>query len=167
MNRFELAVDGNKVVVRATSNSSSITFSNTKDINVTVEKSTKAPNKTFSLTTGKGNDTIIIAEGAKAIKSAKKVIEPLLKGIKGVDDTSIINACKLVSFDVWARNPDRAKSLPCTLTNPDKATVQNIQTMVKRSMNFLKNTVRLLKMPSGLTPCPSASKMMTVLFRTD
>ncbi|MCR5206411.1 MAG: hypothetical protein K6E47_15385 [Lachnospiraceae bacterium] len=78
------------------------------------------------------------AESAKAIKSAEKVIEPLLKGIKGVDDTSIISACKLVYFDVWFRNPIGAMAAQSNYTdvNPDKATCQNIRTMINRATEF-------------------------------
>ncbi len=65
--KFYIAVEGNNVVIQATSTSSSIKFNNTADLdlNITVEKSAKAPNKVFALTTGSGNDTIIINEGAK------------------------------------------------------------------------------------------------------
>ena len=61
----------------------------------------------------------------------------LLKDIKGIDDTSVINACKIVTFDVWFRNRmSAALAKGCKETNPDKATIQNIQTMVKRSVVF-------------------------------
>lgn len=62
-----------------------------------------------------------------------------LKNIKGLDDNSIINACKLVTFDVWFRNPvDAMFANTAKQTNPDKATVENIRTMVERSISFFQ-----------------------------
>ena len=61
---FDIAVDGNNIIIKATSTSSSITFSTNQDLNYIVEKSDKAPNKKFNLTTGSGNDNVIIKEGA-------------------------------------------------------------------------------------------------------
>ena len=50
---------------------------------------------------------------------------------------SVINACKLTTFDVWYRNPHEAfKAKSASDTNPDSHTIQNIQTMVKRSVAF-------------------------------
>lgn len=63
----------------------------------------------------------------------------LLKDIKGLDDVSVINACKIVSFDVWYRNPMSAfQTRDYKETNPDKKTIENIQTMVQRSKTFFK-----------------------------
>lgn len=63
----------------------------------------------------------------------------LLSGIKGVDDASVINACKLVTFDVWRRSLDTAAGCKTYVdTNPDKDTIQNIRTMVGRSLMFFK-----------------------------
>lgn len=71
--------------------------------------------------------------GATTIDEAKKY----LSGIDGLNDDSIINACKMVTFDVWYRNPVNA---PLAKTakeiNPNEATIENIRTMVKRSINF-------------------------------
>ncbi|MCX4375980.1 MAG: hypothetical protein OSJ61_07385 [Lachnospiraceae bacterium] len=70
-------------------------------------------------------------------KSTLKVAEKLLKGIKGLDNDSIINACKLVTFDVWYRNPMNAvMAKDYSATNPDKETINNIKIMVKRSLAF-------------------------------
>lgn len=61
----------------------------------------------------------------------------LLKSIKVLDNNSIINACKLVTFDAWYRKTsDAMMAKGYKETNPDKATVQNIQTLVKRSITF-------------------------------
>ena len=62
-----------------------------------------------------------------------------LSRIEGLDDQSIIYACKLVTFDVWFRNPYNAPlSKGPDETNPDKVTIENIKTMVQRSMAFFK-----------------------------
>jgi len=71
------------------------------------------------------------------IKKAVNVATKLLKGIKGIDDKSVVNACKLVTFDVWYRNPIGAITAKgYKETNPDKATIQNIQALVNRSLHF-------------------------------
>lgn len=73
------------------------------------------------------------------VNTAEKEAKMYLSGIKGVDDNSIINACKMVTFDVWFRNPTAAMlSKNAKETNPDKATIDNIRTMVERSVEFFK-----------------------------
>ena len=81
--------------------------------------------------------------GAKVAESYQKnsitVANKLLKGIKGLDDNSIINACKLVTFDVWYRNINGA--LICKgygEINPDKLTIENIKTLINRSITFFE-----------------------------
>ena len=72
-------------------------------------------------------------------KGAIKKADKLLSNIKGLDDISIISACKMVTYDVWFRNligAIRAKGADDT--NPDAATIQNIKIMVERSMAFWK-----------------------------
>lgn len=72
-------------------------------------------------------------------KGSKKVALQLLSNIKGLDDASVINACKLVTFDVWFRNlPAAMMAKGYKETNPDKYTIQNIQTLVKRSLSFFE-----------------------------
>ncbi len=81
----------------------------------------------------------VIAEKMGGIKNALAVAQILVKNINGLDDTSIINACKLVTFDVWYRNPIGAMSAKgYNETNPDKATIENIQILVKRSIEFFE-----------------------------
>ena len=72
--------------------------------------------------------------------NAQKVAETLISGIKGIDEQSIINACKLVSFDVWYRNPNDAVLVTYDYSsiNPDQSTISNIQTLVKRSISFFE-----------------------------
>lgn len=72
-------------------------------------------------------------------KRAPKEAENLLKGISGLDDNSVINACKLVTFDVWLRNPMGAMlAKDYTKINPDSQTKSNIRIMVERGINFWK-----------------------------
>lgn len=69
--------------------------------------------------------------------TAEKEAKKYLRGIKGLDDVSIINACKMVTFDVWYRNPMGAMlAKTAKETNPDKATIDNIRIMVERSVKF-------------------------------
>lgn len=61
----------------------------------------------------------------------------LLNNIHGLDDISIINACKLVTFDVWYRNLISAlKAKTFKEINPDKGTINNIVVMIERSIDF-------------------------------
>lgn len=61
-----------------------------------------------------------------------------LNGINGLDNQSIVNACKLVTFDVWYRAP--SKALKCfwdyPLREPDKKTIANIRHMVESAILF-------------------------------
>lgn len=71
----------------------------------------------------------------KAVEEA----EEYLSHIRGIDDESIVNACKLVTFDVWVRAPkDALLAKTAKETNPDSDTIRNIQIMVKRSLEFWK-----------------------------
>lgn len=68
---------------------------------------------------------------------AKKEICGYLKNIKGLDDNSIINACKAVTFDVWFRNFSGAmKSRKACDTNPNAETIENIRIYIQRSLKF-------------------------------
>ncbi len=79
----------------------------------------------------------MIAENLFKQKSALKTAQELLEGIKGLDNNSVINACKMVTYDVWYRNPMGAmKAKGVEETNPDLETIGNIQIMVERSVKF-------------------------------
>ena len=72
--------------------------------------------------------------GAKKANQEEKAIA-LLERITGLDETSIISACKLVGYDVCFRvGMIRFKS-PEEI-NPDECTVNNIRTMINRSLIF-------------------------------
>lgn len=68
-------------------------------------------------------------------KYLKKAII-LLDKVKGLDDLSIINACKLSGFDVVVRSGIIGYK-PIENINPDKSTIYNIRIMVERSKEFL------------------------------
>lgn len=103
----------------------------------------------------------ISLQGAMVAKSlgvlnAKIVASSLLKNINGIDDESVVNACKLVTFDVWLRNPSAAiLAKKYYDTNPDIATVQNIQTLVNRSISFFEKYGPIVK--DGFTFEPKKS----------
>jgi hypothetical protein len=83
----------------------------------------------------KGANTAVELGYKSAISDAKK----LLNDINGIDDRSIINACKIVTFDVWYRNPVAAfMATGFKDTNPDKATIDNIRILINRSLEFFK-----------------------------
>ena len=74
------------------------------------------------------------------VKGSIKAGTKLLKGIKGTDDNSIVNMCKLVSFDIWSRNPEAAVlSQNYKDINPNSITVSNISTLVNRSLSFFSH----------------------------
>lgn len=73
-------------------------------------------------------------------KNSVKEINTYLKEIKGLDDESIINACKAVTFDVWYRNPIAAMMAKNAKdTNPDAKTIENIKILIERSLKFWEN----------------------------
>lgn len=85
------------------------------------------------------------------------IAKELLFNITDLDDYSIINACKLVSYDVWYRNPRNAfVAKGVDDINPDIDTIENIRIMVKRCLNFWKEYGPIVKdgfnfEPSGYT----------------
>lgn len=79
-----------------------------------------------------------VAEEYMGVKNSKSVAQELLNNINGIDDFSIICACKLVTFDVWYRNTNVALRVKdYTYTNPDKKTIYNIRVLVNRCISFL------------------------------
>lgn len=74
--------------------------------------------------------------GAQIIQQSNKA-HKLLNKIKGLDDNSIIAACKLVGYDVCFR-ADKSFFKPIENINPDKNTIENIRIMVNRTEVFIK-----------------------------
>lgn len=72
--------------------------------------------------------------GARRIGKGSKASR-LMAGITGLDDRSIINAVKLSGFDVCFRSsPNNYRRVEGI--NPDDPTIQNVRTMVERSLHF-------------------------------
>lgn len=70
----------------------------------------------------------IVGEDAKAAK--------ILSRIRGLDDASLANAVRLVGFDVCFRAGVMGYR-PVGTINPDAETIENVRTMVERSLHFL------------------------------
>lgn len=90
-----------------------------------------------------------------AIKTSLNLLERIKA--KSLDEESIVSACKLVTYDTWLRNPLAAlMAKESDEINPNKETVQNIKTMVERSLRFWKEFGPILKVgftfkPDGYT----------------
>ena len=74
--------------------------------------------------------------GAIRNKMLEKALD-LISIISGLDDNSIIAACKLVGFDVCYR-ASISKYEPIEKIFPNKITIENIRIMVKRSCCFFE-----------------------------
>ncbi|CZQ85582.1 Hypothetical protein Tpal_653 [Trichococcus palustris] len=68
----------------------------------------------------------------------------LVDAVIGLDDSSIINACKLAGFDV-ARRAGVAAYRPVGTILPDYETISNIRIMVERGTAFLKEFGPIVK----------------------
>lgn len=88
----------------------------------------------------KNNKTLSQEEAKKLIIIANdrdNSVFELLKQVKGLDDNSIIAACKIATYDVWYRNIMGAMMAKgAEDTNPDKQTINNIKTLIQRSLSF-------------------------------
>ena len=74
----------------------------------------------------------------KDVKLGVEIVA-LMEKINGLDDESIIAACKATTYDVWFRNPMGAfMAKGAAETNPDNQTIENIRIMVNRSISFWK-----------------------------
>lgn len=74
----------------------------------------------------------------------KENAQSILSQVKGLDDKSIICACKLSGYDVCYR-AGRMRYQPVSEINPNKETIDNISIMVKRSMDFWKKYGPIVK----------------------
>ncbi|MDE7326673.1 MAG: hypothetical protein K2N63_10400 [Lachnospiraceae bacterium] len=70
-------------------------------------------------------------------QSAMKNAVKLLSDIEGIDKKSITNACKLAGYDVCFRAGIMGYR-PVEEINPDADTIENIMTMINRSISFWK-----------------------------
>lgn len=83
--------------------------------------------------------------GAK-LAGELQTAESLLKDINDNDDSSIIKACQLVNYDMVYR----AGSMPKEFKIPDQDTINNIKSLINRSLSFLIKLVKLKWMVSHL-----------------
>ena len=65
----------------------------------------------------------------------KEYANELLKEMTGLDDRSIINACKLAGYDVCYRNPF-SEYKPVQDIQPNQADIDNVRIMVERNLSF-------------------------------
>lgn len=86
-----------------------------------------------------------VLDKATDSKQASEYAQELLKKVKGLDDQSIINACKLTSYDVCLRAGIEFFNSEALQVQPDKATSENIVTMVNRTLHFLKEHGPIVK----------------------
>ena len=104
----------------------------------------------YALTDNKGDSFRNCMEGArfaeeKGMSKAQDMAVGYLREIEGINDKSIIAACKLVSFDVWFRGTSIKKSEEYEAQVPDKNTIENIKIMVQRSLDFFKKYGPIVK----------------------
>lgn len=85
----------------------------------------------------KGALALDLFTGDKNQSSMKNAVK-LLSDVKGLDNKSITNACKLVGYDVCFRAGIIGYK-PVEEINPDKDTIENIVTMINRSILFWNN----------------------------
>ncbi|MBQ9198999.1 MAG: hypothetical protein IJ141_02345 [Lachnospiraceae bacterium] len=88
------------------------------------------------------------------------------KLIKGIDDESIINACKLVKYDAWLRNKIYMAVMyklrgqnDNTDDVPDKATIENIRLFINRSLCFFEKYGPIVREHLTFEP-PNSTKEM-------
>lgn len=87
-----------------------------------------------------------LAEELFGYKNAIKEAEKYFLNINSLDEKSIINACKLATFDTWVRNPRGAMAArTAEETNPDFNTIENIKIMVERGLCFWKEYGPIVK----------------------
>lgn len=92
----------------------------------------------------------ILAEKLRGYEKASDEAYCYLNGIKQIDDESITNACKLVTFDVWCRSPkDAEMAKRAAEINPDESTLFYITVMILRCLSFWEKYGPIVK--SGFT----------------
>ena len=87
-----------------------------------------------------GNKRMAFAQLLRGAEKCEKLdtAKELMSHIKGLDTESVIFMCRLASFDVWITSPASAQfTKPISCINPDNNTVQNIKTLVRRTLMFM------------------------------
>ena len=125
----------------------------------------------FMIGTQKEEAFIISLTGANVAESngmqgSLQIAKSLLDNIIELDNQSIINACKLTSFDCWYRNITTAESaLKWNQIWPNQDTIDNIRTMVARSIRFFEQYGPIIQ--DGFTfepPQPSKRLYLALLL---
>lgn len=88
----------------------------------------------FTLGTSLQNAFRVSLQGAFNIKEFEYASD-LLNEVKGLDDNSIKNACKMVGYDIVYRAGATAYT-PVQNIEPDIHTISNVRTMIERSIAF-------------------------------
>ena len=88
----------------------------------------------FTLGTSLQDAFRVSLQGAFNIKEFEYASD-LLNEIKGLDDNSIKNACKMVGYDIVYR-AGAAAYTPVQNIEPDVHTISNVRTMIERSVAF-------------------------------
>ena len=76
---------------------------------------------------------------AEDIFGYKGAVEKAVNCVMGIfwhDHKSLVNACKLVTFDDWYRNPHNASKTAFDEVNPNEETTENLKIMINRSLAF-------------------------------
>ena len=82
-------------------------------------------------------DAFVIALQGSMIAGEHKQALQLCASVKGLDDVSIISACRLSGYDVCFRAGMMGYK-PVMTIQPDKTTIDNIRHMVLRGLSFLE-----------------------------
>ena len=82
----------------------------------------------------------------------------LMTKISGADEQSVINACKLATFEVWVRSGYGFDWKGPDQTNPDHNTVRNIQIMLSRTKWWLDTFQPLIKAGFTFQPKENATR---------
>ncbi|MDH8679731.1 helix-turn-helix domain-containing protein [Fusibacter bizertensis] len=88
----------------------------------------------FMITKDSNTSFDISLKGAEILGQYKNAVK-LLKKVTGLDDESIVCACKLSGYDVCYR-AGISSYKPVEEIEPDKSTIENIRIMVKRCIRF-------------------------------
>ena len=82
--------------------------------------------------------------------------DSLISSITGLDDVSIKNACSLVYYDNWYRNPLASMmSMGIYEDCPDQDTVENVRNFVKRCLSFFNKYGPVIKSGFAFGPAKS------------
>lgn len=101
-----------------------------------------AKEEAFSISLKGARNLDIITKDER--QSATKNAEKLLSNIKDMNKESITNACKMVGYDVCFRAGIMGYK-PVEEINPDTDTIENIITMINRSISFWKEYGPIIK----------------------